>query len=67
MTLADLGSNAIHFFAVEWDATSVRWYVDDLLIHSTKTTSNVSSGGIWVNLRRKFPGLLESRFLFDWL
>jgi beta-glucanase (GH16 family) len=46
-TLSAAVGSAFHLFAVEWDATSVRWYVDSTL-YSTKTTSDVPSGGTWV-------------------
>ena len=46
-TLAAAVGLAFHVFAVEWDATSVRWYVDNTL-YSTKTTADVPSGGTWV-------------------
>lgn len=46
-TLTAAVGSAFHLFAIEWDATSIRWYVDNTL-YSTKTTSNVPSGGTWV-------------------
>jgi beta-glucanase (GH16 family) len=39
--------NAFHLFAVEWDATSIRWFVDDTL-YSTKKNTDVPSGATWV-------------------
>ncbi|MBI3652816.1 MAG: glycoside hydrolase family 16 protein [Acidobacteria bacterium] len=36
-----------HVFAVEWDASAVRFYVDNTLYH-TKTIANVPAGNRWV-------------------
>lgn len=46
-TLSAAVSSAYHLFAVEWDATSIRWYVDDTL-YSTKTNADIPSGTTWV-------------------
>ena len=39
-------SDAFHVFAIEWDAASIRFYVDDQL-YETQTPANVPSGGTW--------------------
>ena len=38
-------NDAFHTFAVEWEASQIRWYVDDILF-STKTRS-VTGGSRW--------------------
>jgi len=53
ITLAQPVSSAFHIFAVEWDATSIRWYVDDTL-YSTKTTADLPSSQ---------PGSIRTRSL----
>jgi len=39
-------SDDFHLFAIEWEANTIRWYVDDTL-YSTKTTAD-TSGNKWV-------------------
>jgi beta-glucanase (GH16 family) len=39
-------SDAFHTYAVEWDATAIRFYVDDQL-YETRTPANVPNGGKW--------------------
>jgi beta-glucanase (GH16 family) len=39
-------SDGFHIFAIEWEASAIRWYVDDQL-YSTKTTAD-TKGGTWV-------------------
>jgi beta-glucanase (GH16 family) len=46
-TLSAPVASAFHVFAVEWEASTIRWYVDGTL-YSTKTKSDVPSGATWV-------------------
>jgi beta-glucanase (GH16 family) len=39
-------SDAFHTYAVEWDASAIRFYVDDQL-YETRTPANVPNGGKW--------------------
>jgi beta-glucanase (GH16 family) len=39
-------ADGFHIFAIEWEASAIRWYVDDQL-YSTKTTAD-TKGGTWV-------------------
>lgn len=36
-----------HVFAIEWEPTTIRFYVDDVL-YATKTSANIPSGSRWV-------------------
>ncbi len=36
-----------HVYAVEWEPTAIRWYVDDAL-YQTRTPSDLPNGGRWV-------------------
>jgi beta-glucanase (GH16 family) len=40
-------ASAFHVFAIEWEQSEIRWYVDGTL-YSTKTTANIPSGAKWV-------------------
>ena len=48
-TLSDTGKFAddFHVFAIEWEASVIRWYVDGTL-YSTKTPADIGSGNTWV-------------------
>ena len=39
--------DAFHVFAIEWEQTTIRWYVDGTL-YSTKTQSSIPAGATWV-------------------
>jgi len=40
-------ADAYHLYAVEWEGTTIRFYVDDLL-YATRTPSDLPSGAPWV-------------------
>ncbi len=40
-------ADAYHVYAVEWEPTEVRWYLDNVH-YLTKTTANVPAGSSWV-------------------
>jgi beta-glucanase (GH16 family) len=40
-------SDDFHVFAIEWEQSAIRWYVDGKLF-STKTQSDIGSGNSWV-------------------
>lgn len=64
-------SDQFHVFSIVWDATSIKWYIDDILYHTLDTTSgemdefrnefffiiNVAVGGNW-------PGSPDATTLF---
>jgi beta-glucanase (GH16 family) len=39
-------ADAFHTYAVEWDATAIRFFVDDQL-YETQMPGNVPAGGTW--------------------
>jgi beta-glucanase (GH16 family) len=39
-------SDALHTYALEWEATAIRFFVDDQL-YETRTPSDVPAGGTW--------------------
>jgi beta-glucanase (GH16 family) len=47
LTLPARVSLDYHTFAIEWEASAIRWYVDDAL-YSTKTTADLPTGTRWV-------------------
>ena len=40
-------ASAFHVFAIEWEQSAIRWYVDGTL-YATKTTADIPSGAKWV-------------------
>jgi len=40
-------ASAFHVFAIEWEQSAIRWYVDGTL-YSTKTPSDIPNGTSWV-------------------
>lgn len=40
-------ADAFHVYAVEWEGTTIRFYMDDLL-YSTRTSADIPAGSVWV-------------------